>query len=730
MKKYITILLFLLPVLAFGQLIKSDQINTDPFKPDSLYVANPLTYVAPSTDTITFVGTSITAGTGATTSALGYASQLARLLHLRINNQGVSGSTLGNPSVSGTSLINNLSRIPTKRTHQKWLVLEYAPNDICIGFSYSSITFNTDYNTVMSNAIGKGWSGSNVIILTTVYINNASKRQTMTAPQFQARQDSFNNVIKAEAVANSTFIVDVNKIMIANGSDFLSWDGLHPNNRGHLLIAQSIMDVISPNVLKKGQPEAVNGLSEVRNSKLHNYGINGDTTNYLLERDTVGNVVTSNTIPPQTKTGSTLFINGQLIRFGATTPSTGLGTNDWLLAENDIIWGVFNGSSTFTSQFKPIDAFGSMNFTTTYSLGKINFNVNTSVVGLSIIPPGYFSVAGANSLTPIAGDIWTPQGNAGFKSTVSSVTGAFMPLLSDDFTALWNSYNAGGFHFYTANGTNGGKIEMMRETQNGQLIFNPGTTITPNPIAIQQFDYNTGVILPPRVTTAGRDSMAYVLPNASGITGGSGYTVAPTLAISAPGGSGVTATATCTVSGGAINSFTVTNKGSGYYTVPTITITPVSGGSGGAITALISMTKSKGSIIYNSTNGRIESYNGTNWLGSPGNSTTSDNVHYIAGDGSYNLIGSKPHTIFTPTTGGTVALTNNQYNIINPSGALLALTVNLPSSPANNDCVYIKFTQNVTTVTYGNGTVVDGITAPTAGGLTVLVFDQSSSSWY
>lgn len=102
----------------------------------------------------------------------------------------------------------------------------------------------------------------------------------------------------------------------------------------------------------------------------------------------------------------------------------------------------------------------------------------------------------------------------------------------------------------------------------------------------------------------------------------------------------------------------------------------------------------------------------------------------IAGDGSLFTLNSKPHTIFTPTTGGTVSLTNNQYNIINPAGALLALTVNLPSSPANNDCVFIKFTQNVTTVTYGNGTVVDGITAPTAGGLTVLTYDSGTTSWY
>lgn len=88
------------------------------------------------------------------------------------------------------------------------------------------------------------------------------------------------------------------------------------------------------------------------------------------------------------------------------------------------------------------------------------------------------------------------------------------------------------------------------------------------------------------------------------------------------------------------------------------------------------------------------------------------------------------HTIFTPTTGQTITLTNNQYNIINPAGALLALTVNLPSSPTNNDVVYIKFTQTVTTVTYANGTVVDGITGPAAGGLVVLTYDSGTTSWY
>ena len=88
------------------------------------------------------------------------------------------------------------------------------------------------------------------------------------------------------------------------------------------------------------------------------------------------------------------------------------------------------------------------------------------------------------------------------------------------------------------------------------------------------------------------------------------------------------------------------------------------------------------------------------------------------------------HTIFTPSNAGTVNLVVGQYNIINPSGSLTSLTVNLPSSPANNDVVYIKYTQAITTVTYGNGTVVDGITTPSVGGLVVLTYDATTTSWY
>lgn len=128
--------------------------------------------------------------------------------------------------------------------------------------------------------------------------------------------------------------------------------------------------------------------------------------------------------------------------------------------------------------------------------------------------------------------------------------------------------------------------------------------------------------------------------------------------------------------------------------------------------------------------------------GNGNNLTTLQNgVMYVlkAFDGQWNIINvfsangadiKYKHTIFAPTTGGTVSLVNNQYNIINPTTTLASLTINLPSSPQNNDVVYVKFDQAVSAVTYSNGTVVGGLLAPLLGSVVVFTFDSGSSTWY
>ena len=63
--------------------------------------------------------------------------------------------------------------------------------------------------------------------------------------------------------------------------------------------------------------------------------------------------------------------------------------------------------------------------------------------------------------------------------------------------------------------------------------------------------------------------------------GGTGYATAPTInIISVAGDMGAGASATCTVSGGIINTITITNNGNGYNVLPTINL--VGGGGTGA----------------------------------------------------------------------------------------------------------------------------------------------------
>jgi autotransporter-associated beta strand protein len=65
------------------------------------------------------------------------------------------------------------------------------------------------------------------------------------------------------------------------------------------------------------------------------------------------------------------------------------------------------------------------------------------------------------------------------------------------------------------------------------------------------------------------------------VAGGTGYTSAPTVTISAPPAGGIQATATVAVSAGAITTFTITNAGKGYTSVPTVSF----GGPGTGATA-------------------------------------------------------------------------------------------------------------------------------------------------
>lgn len=149
------------------------------------------------------------------------------------------------------------------------------------------------------------------------------------------------------------------------------------------------------------------------------------------------------------------------------------------------------------------------------------------------------------------------------------------------------------------------------------------------------------------------------------------------------------------------------------FTFPTTSATLARTDAAQTFTGIQSFTSNP---IFNTTSIVGQYWVATNTTGS-GNWTTPTAVN-------------RSHTIFTPSTGGTVILVNNQINIVNPSGTLATLTLTLPSSPANNDIVNISFTQAVTTITYSGGTVVGGPTTASLGGQWYLTYDSGTTTWY
>lgn len=90
--------------------------------------------------------------------------------------------------------------------------------------------------------------------------------------------------------------------------------------------------------------------------------------------------------------------------------------------------------------------------------------------------------------------------------------------------------------------------------------------------------WSDGTDVTPTIAASGSLGVATVT------AGGTGYTTAPTVAITGGGGTGATATAT--VAGGVVTGVTITNKGTGYTSAPTVAFT---GGAGSGAAATVAL---------------------------------------------------------------------------------------------------------------------------------------------
>jgi hypothetical protein len=171
------------------------------------------------------------------------------------------------------------------------------------------------------------------------------------------------------------------------------------------------------------------------------------------------------------------------------------------------------------------------------------YTLSTNAVTLS---PGSYFVFPAGK--------WTVQGGPySVLQVLDPVTGIWRSIYSNLETP--QQIQSDGFNYRVANLT--GCVVGVQVTNAGSGYTQSTVTVTPS---------------------AGNSTYQAIVGGTIGainvIAGGTNYTVAPTVIISAPPSPGVQATAYATLNTNVVSTITLVNQGAGYTTAPTVTIIP------------------------------------------------------------------------------------------------------------------------------------------------------------
>ncbi|MGZ3764831.1 MAG: SGNH/GDSL hydrolase family protein [Mucilaginibacter sp.] len=549
---------------------------------------------------IILIGDSITAGGGASPNTLRYSLLLANLLGLNEVNIGRNGTTLGNPALASSSLVNNLSLIPPKSVNDKYLLFNYGANDIDQSTTYLDSDFSSDYTTVLNNALSKGWAKNEILITTVVFINSDNPPTRQTSADFTARQASFNDAIRTVANTFDITLLDINTLMLNNGTDYLSADGLHPNNWGHALIANFIYGKLISDLVKNGQALAINGLTQLKHLNLPNADLISDGEGNLLGRKSDGSIGVLFSLPPNIRFAGDTYLGGKVVQPKFILPNGITPTDlDFLLRYHARIISCYGSDTQYYTMIEPADNGMNMNLRCGPSAGEINFFTN----GNDLV----MTVKRINKLLEIQGDLYQATLGSKIYSDYSGIEAGFVPFKGTAETSIFNQHNGGSFGIYMSNGIDYGALQMLKINSKGRFIIQNGNDFTDfSDVACAKLALNStseGFLIP-RMTTIQRDSLA-TITSINMVSYGSGYTTASVVLTPAVTGFA----ATCNIEGGQIQSVTITDHGTGVLSLPTISFS----GDGIDATASVSMNLVEGLQIYNLDTHKINFYDGSDW---------------------------------------------------------------------------------------------------------------------
>lgn len=204
------------------------------------------------TGNLYFIGNSITIGYPLADESDRYSTLLTAILGGTEFNYGISSSTLEkrspvDPICCGTNLLDRLSNIPVKTAGNHLLVFMFGMNDWGYnGTNYNPTNYITDYTTAINNAIAKGWPTSRILVLSPTYILDEafSFYDGINGSNLAPDRDRMLDFVDATGViATNTGVkfMDLYHAMeAATPSLLIGADGVHPNEDGHIFIANAI----------------------------------------------------------------------------------------------------------------------------------------------------------------------------------------------------------------------------------------------------------------------------------------------------------------------------------------------------------------------------------------------------------------------------------------------------------------------------------------------------------
>lgn len=643
---------------------------------------------APITGSFTFIGDSYTAGTGATTTAQRYSSIVATTMGLTEVNLGVGGRSIQAYYAAG----NN---IPTKTATDRFILLELGINDRSTSGTYPSSQLATEYNTIVTWMLGKGWAPSEIILVNTNYTGAIGGTLT--------RQNEINAAILAASVANGTKFVDIYTDGLNNGGTSLLTDGLHPGDVGHRNIAKDVLAVAKTSFGISDQTFAANGITELQNLRVNVNSTAAPTaaTLSLLATDIFGNLKSINSLPDKTVFGGDVYPAGKLISTTALVPST-TNVGDVVLPAGAGLTSAFSINNRY-GRVEPFDSNGAQSYRNYYTSATAfrwfvsNGTTGAQVLGLDIQNNRELRAYGTFRMQPLTSMVST--------NNSSTYTSSLNLIESSSETSLKNGSSTGGVSFYSS-AVDNTPVLNTKIWPSGSITNRSAGITAESKGAAFEVDHTTKGMLIPRLTTTQRDAIIKETVSSISVTnGGSGYT---NTSINFTGGGGSGLVANATLSSGVVTAVTVVNGGTGYTSDPSYSLV---GGTG--LVLAFTYTWKEGLMIFNTTTKRINQVVNGAWK-----------------ELAYSDDLQNTNTI---SAAGTLTLTNAGYYTFNGSTS----TWTLPPLSGNTGIRFLIMNQGSGTLTVnsnagGNDIYMSGsaVNMITIGVGEIAVLYNNSLSWF